>query len=142
MDAARAIALINKGDKQRALGTSFQRALKIAPNNLAALAGAAQIEYQDGTPNAVPLLNRLLQLAPGGSHRAHAHAGGAGISKGKTAAAGGSSFPEKAGELLDSQIDGFARLRPHAWCDFKRLDAARDDFTKDGSVASDRRARA
>ena len=58
------IAYAGKGDGKEAL-TSFQRALKISPNNLAALAGAAQIEYQEGNQSAMPLLNHLLQLRPG-----------------------------------------------------------------------------
>jgi len=113
------IALINKGDSNGAR-TSFQRALKIAPNNLAALAGAAQIEYQDGTPNAVPLLNRLLQLRPE-DPTGHAMLAVLEYRKGNCAAA----VPhfQKAGELLDSQIDA---LHAYATClvRFKRLDAA------------------
>src|SRR5215475_2028932 len=38
------IAFTRKGDDKGALA-AFQQALKISPNNLAALAGAAQIEY-------------------------------------------------------------------------------------------------
>ena len=57
------IAYAGKGDGKQAL-TSFQRALKISPNNIAALAGAAQIEYQEGNQSAMPLLNHLLQLRP------------------------------------------------------------------------------
>src|SRR5271168_1993300 len=51
------IAFTDKGDSKDAL-VAFQRALKIAPNNIAALAGAAQIYYQAGNQAAVPLLNR------------------------------------------------------------------------------------
>src|SRR5256885_9376881 len=58
------IAYAGKGDGKEAL-TSFQRALKISPNNIAALAGAAEIEYQEGNQSAMPLLNHLLQLRPG-----------------------------------------------------------------------------
>jgi tetratricopeptide (TPR) repeat protein len=57
------IAFASKGDNKDAL-TAFQRALKISPNTIAALAGAAQIEYQAGNQTAVPLLNHLLQLRP------------------------------------------------------------------------------
>jgi cytochrome c-type biogenesis protein CcmH/NrfG len=57
------IALASKGESKDAL-TAFQRALKISPNTIAALAGAAQIEYQAGNAAAMPLLNHLLQLRP------------------------------------------------------------------------------
>src|SRR5580692_10098190 len=57
------IAFASKGDNKDAL-TAFQRALRISPNNIAALAGAAQIEYQANSTAAVPLLNHLLQLRP------------------------------------------------------------------------------
>lgn len=48
---------------QRAL-KAFQQALRIAPNYLAALEGAAQIKYAAGSDAALPLLDRLLQLRP------------------------------------------------------------------------------
>lgn len=51
------------GQNQNAL-TAFQHALRIAPNYLAALEGAAQIEYAAGHKSAVPLLDRLLKLRP------------------------------------------------------------------------------
>src|SRR6267378_7608416 len=58
------IALASKGDSKEALA-AFQQALKIAPNSVAALAGAAQIEYEADSREAVPLLDRLLELRPG-----------------------------------------------------------------------------
>src|SRR5580700_10776343 len=57
------IAFASKGDNKDAL-MAFERALKISPNTIAALAGAAQIEYQAGNQTVVPLLNHLLQLRP------------------------------------------------------------------------------
>jgi tetratricopeptide (TPR) repeat protein len=57
------IAFANKGDSTSA-AKSFQQALTISPKNIAALAGAAQIEYQRGSQKAVPLLNRLLEQRP------------------------------------------------------------------------------
>lgn len=51
------------GQDQNALA-AFQHALKIAPNYLAALEGAAQIEYAAGNSGAIPLLDRLLKLRP------------------------------------------------------------------------------
>src|SRR5580704_2822209 len=58
------IAYASKGENKQAL-VAFQHALKISPNNIASLAGAAQIQYQAGSQDAVPLLNHLLQLRPG-----------------------------------------------------------------------------
>ena len=103
------IALVSKGDNKEAL-PAFQRALKIAPNNVAALAGAAQIEYQEGTQSAVPLLNRLLQVRPT-DPTAHAMLAVLEYRQGNCTAA----VPhfEKAGELLDSQIDA---LHAYATC--------------------------
>lgn len=57
------VAFQSKGQNQNALAV-FQHALRIAPNYLAALEGAAQIEYAAGNKNAIPLLDRLLTLRP------------------------------------------------------------------------------
>ena len=51
------------GNNKDALN-SFQRALRISPNNLPALQGAAQIEYEAGSPAGISLLNRILKLRP------------------------------------------------------------------------------
>jgi len=51
------------GDKSQALA-SYRSALKIAPNYLPALHGAAQIEFDRSRPAAIPLLERLLKLQP------------------------------------------------------------------------------
>jgi tetratricopeptide (TPR) repeat protein len=96
-----AIALASKGESKTALA-AFQQALKIAPNYPAALEGAAQIEYQAGSLTAVPLLNHLLQLRPG-DPTSHAMLAVLEYQHGNCQAA----VPhfEKAGSLLDSQID-------------------------------------
>lgn len=44
---------------------SFQHALKISPDYLPALEGAAQIEYATGNAEAKPLLERVLKAVPG-----------------------------------------------------------------------------
>src|SRR5437660_1689662 len=110
------IALASKGDSKGALA-AFQQALKISPNTIAALAGAAQIEYQADNRDAVPLLNRLLQLRPG-DPTGHAMLAVLEYRQGNCAAA--TSHFEKAGELLDSQLDA---LHAYATClvKFKRL---------------------
>ena len=119
------IALAAKGDGKKAL-TSFQQALKISPNNIAALAGAAQIEYQAGSQTAVPLLNHLLQLRPG-DPTAHAMLAVLEYRRGNCVAA----VPHfaKAGQLLDSQLDA---LHAYATClvRLKRLDEAAKTFQK------------
>lgn len=64
--ALRGIALSGKGSRKEALG-AFQRALRISPDYLPALEGAAQIEYDDGGKDAVPLLQHVLRLLPNDS---------------------------------------------------------------------------
>jgi tetratricopeptide (TPR) repeat protein len=60
----RAIALSGKGNKKDGLA-SFRRALAISADYLPALEGAAQIEYENGNPGAVELLEHVLRLRPG-----------------------------------------------------------------------------
>ncbi len=113
------IAYDNKGDGKAALA-AFEQALKISPNNIAALEGAAQIEYQAGNAAAIPLLNHLLQLHPD-NPTGHAMLAVLEYRKGDCPAA----VPhfEKAGPLVDSQLDA---LHAYATClvRLKRLDAA------------------
>ena len=113
------IAFAGKGDRKQALA-AFQQALKIAPNSVAALAGAAQIGYEADNPEAVQLLNRLLELRPG-DPTAHAMLAVLEYRKGDCPAA----VPhfDQAGRLLDSQLDA---LHAYATClaKLKRLDDA------------------
>ena len=51
------------GKKTDALA-SFRRALKFSPDNILALHGAAQIEYDAGSADGIPLLQHLLRLQP------------------------------------------------------------------------------
>ena len=51
------------GKKTDALA-SFRKALKFSPDNILALHGAAQIEYDAGSPAGIPLLQHLLRLQP------------------------------------------------------------------------------
>jgi tetratricopeptide (TPR) repeat protein len=57
------IALASEGKDQEAL-LAYNQALAISPNYLAALEGAAQLEYKAGSNRAVALLNRILKLQP------------------------------------------------------------------------------
>lgn len=53
------------GEKnQGAALTSFRHAIKLSPDYLPALQGAAQIEYDEGKPEAIPLIKHVLQLKP------------------------------------------------------------------------------
>ncbi len=57
------IALADLGRDREALA-AYDRALKVAPDFMAALEGAAQIEYKTGSERAVPLLDRILKIQP------------------------------------------------------------------------------
>lgn len=57
------MAYSGMGDQKAALA-SYRSALKIAPDYLPALEGAAQLEYDAGSASAVPLLQRILRLHP------------------------------------------------------------------------------
>lgn len=57
------IALSRTGKRQEAL-RAYDQALSVSPKNLAALEGAAQLEYDAKSKRAIPLLNRILVLQP------------------------------------------------------------------------------
>lgn len=57
------IALAGLGNNREAL-SAYDAALKLAPNYLPALEGAAQIEYDTGSDHATGLLNRILKISP------------------------------------------------------------------------------
>jgi len=61
--AMQGAALAGEGDSKRALA-SYRSALKVAPDYLAALQGAAQIEFNMASPDAIPHLERLLRQHP------------------------------------------------------------------------------
>lgn len=126
------IAFASKGDHQGAL-SSFQHALKIAPDNIAALEGAAQIEYQAGNSTAIPLLNHLLELRPN-NKTGHAMLAVLQYRQGNCSAA----VPHfaQAGELIDSQVDA---LHAYAVClvRLKRLDDAIIVFQKASALRPD-----
>jgi tetratricopeptide (TPR) repeat protein len=119
------IAFASKGDNKNALG-AFQEALKISPNNFAALAGAAQIEYQAGSRSAVPLLNSLLQQRPD-DPTAHAMLAVLEYRQGDCTSA--VLHFEKAGQLLNSQLDA---LHAYATClvRLNRFDSATTVFER------------
>jgi tetratricopeptide (TPR) repeat protein len=51
-------------DKRSEALSAFGRALRIRPDYVPALEGAAELEYKAGSARAIPLLNRLLKLHP------------------------------------------------------------------------------
>ncbi|HEV7217938.1 MAG TPA: tetratricopeptide repeat protein [Terriglobales bacterium] len=60
------IAYSRLGNNREAL-VAYNRALNISPDYLAALEGAAESEYKEGSARAIPLLNRILKLQPDNS---------------------------------------------------------------------------
>jgi tetratricopeptide (TPR) repeat protein len=62
--AMQGVAYAGLGDTKEAL-VSFHNALKISPDNLPALEGAIQIQYEAGSTAAIPLLQHVLRLRPG-----------------------------------------------------------------------------
>jgi tetratricopeptide (TPR) repeat protein len=57
------VAYDGLGDPRDALA-AFRQALKLAPNDIAALQGAAQIEYDGGNAAGIPILEHLLRVRP------------------------------------------------------------------------------
>jgi tetratricopeptide (TPR) repeat protein len=119
------IALAGEGHSDEALA-AFQRALKISPNSVPALAGAAQIEYETGGAEAVPLLNRLLRLRPDDPT---AHAMLAVLAYRQANCDGATAHFQKAGELIHSQLDA---LHAYAACLMKlnKMDLAEQVFQR------------
>ena len=54
------VAYAGKGQRKEAL-TSFRRALKIFPDNVPALQGTAQIDYDAGNPEGISVIEHLLR---------------------------------------------------------------------------------
>ena len=119
------IALANLHNNKEALA-AFQKALKLSPDAVAALAGAAQIEYETNSAGAVPLLKRLLKLRPA-DPTAHAMLAVLQFRHGNCAEAI-ANF-EAAGSLLDTQLDA---QNAYGTClvRLRRFDAATGVFEK------------
>jgi tetratricopeptide (TPR) repeat protein len=103
------MAYAGEGHQKEALA-SFHNALEISPDYLPALKGAIQIEYENGSPAAIPYLQRVLRLQPRDS-TSHAMMAVLEYQQGKCAAAAGHF--EKAAELLDSRLEA---LHAYATC--------------------------
>ncbi len=117
--ALQGVALASEGDAGKALA-AFRQALKISPDYVMALQGAAQVEFQTGGQDAAPLLNHLLRLRPD-DPTAHAMLAVLKYRQGNCVAA--AAHFAKAGALLDSQLDA---LHAYATCLVKlgQVDAA------------------
>jgi len=100
--AMQGTAYAGEKDSKRALA-SFHAALKISPDYLPALQGAIQIEFEAGSPAAIPLLERVLRLRPA-DQTSHAMLAVLDYQQGNCTAA----VPhfEKAGALFDSRASG------------------------------------
>ena len=95
------MAFASKGDNKHAL-EAFLQALRIAPDYIAALAGASQIYYQAGDRRAIPLLHRLVELRPD-DPTGHAMLAVLEYREGKCKAAIGHF--ERGGALRESELD-------------------------------------
>ena len=56
--------LLSIESRNQQASVAFAHALNLAPNDLAALKGEAQLAYQDHNRSAVPLLHQILALSP------------------------------------------------------------------------------
>jgi tetratricopeptide (TPR) repeat protein len=123
--AMQGAAYAGEGNKRAALA-SFHAALKISPDYLPALHGAAQIEYDAGSAAAIPLLRHLLRLHPT-DQTSHGMLAVLEYQQGTCADA--VIHFEKAGALFDSQPDG---LHAYATClvKLRQLDKAAEIFRR------------
>ena len=119
------IAFSGNNQEKDALA-SFRTALKISPDYLPALEGAAQLEYKAGRDAAIPLLQRVLKLLPGDptSHAMLAVL----FTKRRDCDAAVPHF-EQSGSLLDSQAGA---LQQYGAClvRLKQLEKATSVFSR------------
>ena len=130
--AMQGTAYAGQGRTNEALA-SFRKALEISPDNIPALHGAIQIEYDRGDAGAIPLLQHLLKLRPAES-MSHAMLAVLEYQQGKCSSA--VIHFEKAGSLFDQQLPA---LHAYATClvKLRRLEAAADVFQRALSLNPD-----
>jgi len=130
--AMQGAAYSGEGRTKEAMG-SFRNALKISPDYLPALQGLGQLEYDAGTPAAIPLIEHVLRLRPADS-TSHAMLAVLEYQQGNCTAA----VPhfEKAEVLLDSQTDA---LHAYATClvRLKEFDRAAEVFERSVALNPD-----
>jgi tetratricopeptide (TPR) repeat protein len=117
------VAYSRRGQKGEALD-SFRNALKISPDNIQALQGTAQIEYDEGNAAGIPVLQHLLHLRPTDS-TSHGMIAVLEYQQGNCTAA--VVHFEKAAALFKSQVQA---LHAYATClvRLKRFDEAANVF--------------
>ena len=130
--AMQGAAYAGEGDANQAL-RSFRKSLELSPDNIAALHGAIQIEYDRGNAAAIPLLQHLLKLRPAES-MSHAMLAVLEYQQGKCRSA--VVHFQKAGSLFDRQLPA---LHAYATClvRLRRLDAAAEVFQRSLSLSPD-----
>ena len=123
--AMQGAAYAGQGNTNDAL-TSFRRALEFSPDNIPALHGAIQIEYDNGDAAAIPLLQHLLKLRPAESV-SHGMLAVLEYQQGKCSSA--VVHFAKAGSLFDQQLPA---LHAYATClvKLRRLEPAVDVFQR------------
>jgi len=130
------VAYSRLGNNKEAL-TAFRQALKISPDNIPALKGAAQIEFDSGSAAGIPLLERILRLQPS-DLTSHAMLAVLEYQQGNCAAA----VPHfaKAAPLFHSQLPA---LHAYATClvKLKRTEEAIPVFQRTLAVSDDQRER-
>ncbi len=119
------VAYNGKGDGKEAL-SSFRHAVKLSPDNVPALQGAAQIEYDQGDAAGIPILEHLLLLHPD-DLTSHGMLAVLDYQQGRCGAA--VAHFEKAVSLFESRVPA---LHAYGTClvKLKQLDAAADVFKK------------
>jgi tetratricopeptide (TPR) repeat protein len=112
-------------DSKSAL-SSYQHALKISPDYLPALEGAAQIEYEAGNKDAIPLLEHVLKIRP---NDVTSHAMIAVLAEKNGDCTTAVSHFSKSGPMLDSQPEA---LQGYGVCllELKQNDEAIRVFTQ------------
>ncbi|MGH9510731.1 MAG: tetratricopeptide repeat protein [Terriglobales bacterium] len=103
------VAYAGTGNNEKALA-SFHNAINISPDDIAALKGSIQIEYQQGSPHAIPLLRHMLRLRPS-DETSHGMLAVLEYQQGNCVSAA-EQF-ERAGNLFDTQLPG---LHAYATC--------------------------
>lgn len=123
--AMQGAAYAGEGQKQEAL-SSYRSSLKISPDYLPALQGAAQIEYDAGSAQALPLLRRVLRFRPA-DQTSHGMLAVLEYQQGNCALA--VIHFKETGTLFDSQPDG---LHAYAACllKLKQFDRAAEIFQR------------
>jgi tetratricopeptide (TPR) repeat protein len=98
--AMQGVAYAGEKSNSEALA-SFHNALRFSPNYLPALQGAAQIEYEAGSPAAIPLIREVIRARPG-DQTGHGMLAVLEYRQGNCSEA--VLHFEKAGSLFDSQL--------------------------------------